>query len=100
MDFISCIIRVSENFRLMKGTMRTVNFRALSSIAHVNAFTVNFRIYHLFFSKVSSVLGNFISFFFASSYSLLVSLMLLRVRQIALFKRLRGHITNAAVLIS
>ena len=63
MDFLSCIITVSENFRLMKRTMRTVNFRALSSITHVNAFTVNFRIYHLFLSKVSSVLGNFILFF-------------------------------------
>ncbi|PKU35195.1 annexin a5 [Limosa lapponica baueri] len=28
-------LQVSENFRLMKGTMSTVNFRALSSITHV-----------------------------------------------------------------
>lgn len=43
----------------MKGTMHIVNFRALGSITHVKAFTVNFGIYHLFLSKVSSVLGNF-----------------------------------------
>jgi len=38
--------------------------------------------------------------FFPSSYSLLVSLMLLRVRQIKLLNRVCGHITNAVVLMS
>lgn len=84
----------------MGGTTWTVNFRALSNITHVNTFTVDFRIYHLFLSEVSSVLGNFISFFFLSSYSLLASLMLFRVRQIELFNSVCGLITNAVVLIS
>lgn len=80
--------------------MCTINFRTLSNITHVNTFAVNFRSYHLFLSEVSSVLGNSISFFFLSSYSLLGSLMLFRVRQIELFNSVCGLITNAVVWIS
>lgn len=87
----------SENLGLMKGTVHTFNFMALSSITHVNAFTVNFRIHHLFVSKVTLV---FYLIFFPPAIADWLSIMLLRVRQMELFNRMCERITNSAVLFS
>lgn len=76
----------------------TVSFRAWSCITHGNAFTVNFRFFHLFLRLIQYLAISFQ--FFPSSYGLLVNLMLLRVGQIELFHRRHGHKTNADALIS